>query len=775
LVIVIAVIAILAAVLIPTFSSIIKKANISADTQLVRNLNTALAEDKAINGEHKTMQSALDAAVEGGYIVARINAKATGNEILWDSVADAFCYLNDGKVEYTPDVTGEKAKDTEQYKLWKIDSVPSKVFSTYLYNIGETTTFNDVKTGIDVGNETVTSITYVGNNGSAQDVVIRTNGGELVVNDTSANSKVFHYGFADLVDVQKIAMASYHENGIVSLIKVKAGHIDLEASADVNGIYIYNNTQYNEDGSINGAKDTSFEEVKITLESGVEQPKLARSAVTVATEGTKVCTIVDNNTGKDYYLFMEGVYEQVKNVDAGKAVTDASAKWVDGSNQGTAAEKTAHQIANEMAPGFTYEVKNAETKVIEVKNSNGQTVESADMEEAISNGKSEQTIAVSSALKGQGTVEDPFQIYDYETMQVLSKIWSSSSNFNYYEVVLEKCERDSNGNPIIDCKNNWISVDMLGEFDGKGVTFINLNKSLFKRVGDIFSIAQANEYKNCVIKNFSVSGNIVSSAAVVSYANGNIKMENIAVHGYAEINNAGNGALFLSFGCIDSKQQKFEFVNCTSDAIFASTDNTAALLLGHPYCATGSTFIAKNCSFTGKVSSLNGKYTDLYRSQSGITTTIVNDITTTNSTQTVEKLVSATGTNPEKYNVFTVDKVAGFGYATAELIVAPDGNGSREYSGGGYTCEFYSESTVDGSMSVNDNKIFTTNIKYYDFICNKNGTPKAYTQSVEISGNQFIITDYRFNSHISNASVVIKQYDSNGNLLHITTFKLAVN
>ena len=118
------------------------------------------------------MQSALDVAVEGGYIVARINAKATGNEILWDSVADAFCYLNDGKVEYTPDVTGEKAD--AMYKLWKIASAPDEEFSTYLYNIGETTTFNDVKTGIDVGNETVTSISYVGND-SAQDVVIRTN------------------------------------------------------------------------------------------------------------------------------------------------------------------------------------------------------------------------------------------------------------------------------------------------------------------------------------------------------------------------------------------------------------------------------------------------------------------------------------------------------------------------------------------------------------------------------------------------------------------------
>ena len=50
LVIVIAVIAILAAVLIPTFASLNKKAKVAADTQLAKHLNTALATDEALNG-----------------------------------------------------------------------------------------------------------------------------------------------------------------------------------------------------------------------------------------------------------------------------------------------------------------------------------------------------------------------------------------------------------------------------------------------------------------------------------------------------------------------------------------------------------------------------------------------------------------------------------------------------------------------------------------------------------------------------------------------------
>ncbi len=47
LVIIIAVVAVLAAVLIPTFSAIVKRANISADTQAVRNMNIILASESA--------------------------------------------------------------------------------------------------------------------------------------------------------------------------------------------------------------------------------------------------------------------------------------------------------------------------------------------------------------------------------------------------------------------------------------------------------------------------------------------------------------------------------------------------------------------------------------------------------------------------------------------------------------------------------------------------------------------------------------------------------
>ncbi len=66
LIIVIAVIVVLAAVLIPTFVSITKKANQSADIQAVRQMNTALV-TASVDGEIKTIENAAKALMDAGY------------------------------------------------------------------------------------------------------------------------------------------------------------------------------------------------------------------------------------------------------------------------------------------------------------------------------------------------------------------------------------------------------------------------------------------------------------------------------------------------------------------------------------------------------------------------------------------------------------------------------------------------------------------------------------------------------------------------------------
>ncbi len=83
LVIVIAVIAILAAVLIPTFSGLIKKANLSSDKQAVREMNMALAADEALNGKPKDIETVMKVLANAGYNSDNWKCLTSGYEVYW--------------------------------------------------------------------------------------------------------------------------------------------------------------------------------------------------------------------------------------------------------------------------------------------------------------------------------------------------------------------------------------------------------------------------------------------------------------------------------------------------------------------------------------------------------------------------------------------------------------------------------------------------------------------------------------------------------------------
>ena len=120
LVIVIAVIAILAAVLIPTFASLIEQARVSADTALVKNLNLVLTADEAENGKRTTMSDALTVAEEGGYVVDKLTPTSSG-EIVWDSVSNRFALLDqEGKLKFGVSGTDFNDASAVRANVWKI-------------------------------------------------------------------------------------------------------------------------------------------------------------------------------------------------------------------------------------------------------------------------------------------------------------------------------------------------------------------------------------------------------------------------------------------------------------------------------------------------------------------------------------------------------------------------------------------------------------------------------------------------------------------------------
>ncbi len=230
LVIVIAVVAILAAVLIPTFLTLVQTANVSADIQLVTNLNKIMAMQDALDGHNATMHDALTDAAANGYDVTRLTPTSNGNDIVWDQSADRFALVQkveDGSVEilYSKEKEDKKVYTAnEVHTLWKIyDEVPvldDQSYSVYYNGSSELATVN-VKVGFDVGKSGISALEYT-QAAQAQTVVFRTNGGDLTVN--AGKDTVKHYGEVNNVTITAVAGDSYHEFGKVSgKIEISAG------------------------------------------------------------------------------------------------------------------------------------------------------------------------------------------------------------------------------------------------------------------------------------------------------------------------------------------------------------------------------------------------------------------------------------------------------------------------------------------------------------------------------------------------------------------------
>lgn len=212
LVVVIAVIAILAAVLIPTFISIVNRAKVSNDNQLVRNLNTALITEEADGNKAENMSQTIAIAEDYGYKLENLQAKADGYVLLWNQTTNRFYVESaEGTITSNPEVTDFPA---ENYTYWEISKTLSTNHSTYLTEGSGNIAATDL--GVDVsGISSAVNVTYTGNENK---VIIATNGGDLSVN--AENGHVAHYGFVKNLTVTAVNGADcYREHGYVGTLK----------------------------------------------------------------------------------------------------------------------------------------------------------------------------------------------------------------------------------------------------------------------------------------------------------------------------------------------------------------------------------------------------------------------------------------------------------------------------------------------------------------------------------------------------------------------------
>ena len=295
LIIVIAVIAVLAAVLIPTFSNLINQAQQAKDTALVSDLNKGL---KMSGKEFDTMHDALTAVEENvGINVAKINAVATDSEILWDSVNQCFVYLKGGETEptYIPD---SKSKDVNgQYDYWQIVKAPTttNVYSQYISGTDYTADVT-VSTGLDVGDNTgIKNVTY-SHTGTAQSVVVRTDGGKLTVNAAADTLKRF--GTADSVQITAIAPQSYHEYGtVIGNIELASGRVVMESGSTAAAISIIAAANDITSGTATIAVDSKTSNVSVVVpadvKTAIEDSKDSKNTLPT-TNVISDSTVIDN-------------------------------------------------------------------------------------------------------------------------------------------------------------------------------------------------------------------------------------------------------------------------------------------------------------------------------------------------------------------------------------------------------------------------------------------------------------------------------------------------
>ena len=293
LIIVIAVIAVLAAVLIPTFSNLIQKANEAKDTALVSNLNKGL---KMSSKDFATMHEALQAVEENvGVDVEKISAVATDSKILWDSVNNCFVYLKSGdnKPTYIPDSQKTTVDDNEKYKYWEIVETARNdaTYSQYLAGDNHTEAVT-VNTGFDAGkNANLQSVTYA--NEGQQSVVIRTNGGELVVD--AGNATVAHYGAANYVNIKNVYKDSFHEHGVAAVVRIEQGHFVAEATAKVINLNVASNSvkiTENEGAKVVGYSKASAD-VTVTVNGTAKDVTDVKTATEVKAEASNSDVIAE--------------------------------------------------------------------------------------------------------------------------------------------------------------------------------------------------------------------------------------------------------------------------------------------------------------------------------------------------------------------------------------------------------------------------------------------------------------------------------------------------
>ena len=621
LIVVIAIIAILSTVAVVGYTRVVDKANVSNDTQLVRNLNERMSLYEAETG-YSTPETAHEAFVlteDFGFIIEKLTPTSSGNDIVWDMDSNRFALIDaeDHTVVYSdPQVT----LSTNPINLWKMyKTLPSE--SEYSIYLAGTTITGDISVGVgvDVGRNSNVNINYENTSGTGQNVVIRTNGGTLKID--AQNDSVHHYGEVAFLDIEAINTSSYHEFGYAPYAQIKTGRIVNEAGtiemsdgsivqSGVENVFIVAESE----GS--GETAGTFNEVIIEAAQGSFVPSLDRSDVNIV--GAVLVVEVKTANSDDYvYLTKAGIIEQVI-VTSEKNNTDtttASATFGTDESLSDASSKAANEIANIVKRGENgrplKEDGETEMSIEEVA-----AISSVD-EITISEPKATfEDLAKSQGddavfAGGTGTKGNPYLITSEDLWFKFAQLCKEDSDYSetngkYFKVTSDinvgKYESgtlnilyfagniDFNNHKLFGWKYEIITDDIgsyVGAFDQlSNATIQNLDFYTCVIEGHSCQFPITSESRGvCVLKNCNVYGNCDpvnwnNTGFFVVYPRGSsLTLENC--NNYANLINSGYSSAFIG-RILAADDCDIYFKNCNNYANIISTNNGASMLIANP-------------------------------------------------------------------------------------------------------------------------------------------------------------------------------------------------
>ena len=221
LLVVIAILAILATVSIVGYNSFTKKAKVSNDTVLVKQMNDILFANKQTDDANPTMSKALEDVFDGGYDLTKLTPTTTDYNIMWDRAKDQMVLADENLGIVYPDSSKVSENHEDLFVVVKtakeLENRTNAGYSVYLHDDFAGTEITDLKSGIDTGK--VTTLKNITVNAKNKEfVLINTGTGDLTID--AEGSHVEHYGLANEVNVNNVSEKTYVEHGVVGKMTV---------------------------------------------------------------------------------------------------------------------------------------------------------------------------------------------------------------------------------------------------------------------------------------------------------------------------------------------------------------------------------------------------------------------------------------------------------------------------------------------------------------------------------------------------------------------------